>query len=70
MAEYRRIEYIIGKDGKVTERVIGGVGADCLNAGLGIEASLGEVKQRELLPEYDLDPNQVPIIEPISLDLG
>ncbi|MDX1976890.1 MAG: DUF2997 domain-containing protein [Pseudanabaenaceae cyanobacterium bins.68] len=71
MAEYRRIEYIIAKDGKVTERVIEGKGADCLDAGLAIESSLGEVEHRELLPEYDQDPNQILIIgEPNSLKLG
>jgi hypothetical protein len=52
MAQYQRIEYLIGKDGKITERVLGGSGAECVAATSGIEASLGQVQQRDLLPEY------------------
>jgi hypothetical protein len=52
MAQYQRIEYLIGKDGKITERVINGAGADCVATTSAIEASLGEVQKRDLLPEY------------------
>jgi Protein of unknown function (DUF2997) len=52
MAQYRKIEYLIGKDGKITERVIGGSGSDCVESTAKIEASLGEVKKQDLLPEY------------------
>ncbi len=52
MAEYQRIEYRIGKDGKVTETVIGATGTGCVEATAAIEAGLGNVDTRELLPEY------------------
>jgi Protein of unknown function (DUF2997) len=52
MAEYQRIEYRIGKDGKVTETVIGTTGEACTVTTIGIEAAIGEVETREYLPEY------------------
>ena len=57
MAEYQKIEYRIGKDGKVTETVINGNGETCTLATEDIEASLGKVESRELLPEYHDDGN-------------
>ncbi|MBW4473095.1 MAG: DUF2997 domain-containing protein [Stenomitos rutilans HA7619-LM2] len=62
MAEYQKIEYRIGKDGKVTETVLNGKGETCMLATEGLERSLGEVESRELLPEYsDNDENAVGI---------
>jgi len=55
MAEYQRIEYRIGKDGRITETVIDGVGAGCVAATATIETALGTVESRELLPEYEQD---------------
>ncbi len=52
MAEYQKIEYRIGKDGKITETVINGVGASCTTATSGFEAALGAIESQELLPEY------------------
>jgi hypothetical protein len=52
MSEYQKIEYLIDKNGKIAERVIDGHGNNCLAATEVIEASLGPVTQRELLPEY------------------
>lgn len=52
MAEYQKIEYRIGKDGKMTETVIDGAGASCTEATAGIETALGAVENQELLPEY------------------
>lgn len=52
MAEYQKIEYRIGKDGKVSETVINGNGETCTIATQDLEASLGKVESRELLPEY------------------
>jgi Protein of unknown function (DUF2997) len=52
MAEYQRIEYQIGPDGKVVERVIGGSGPSCASATQEIEQALGQVEAKELLPEY------------------
>ncbi len=52
MAEYKKVEYRIGKDGKITENVIGASGAGCTETTSGIEDALGEVESQELLPEY------------------
>ncbi|MBE9077039.1 DUF2997 domain-containing protein [Romeria aff. gracilis LEGE 07310] len=52
MAEYQRVEYRIGKDGKVTETVLDGQGESCTLATAEMERSLGLVESRELLPEY------------------
>lgn len=52
MAEYQKIEYRIGKDGKITEKVIDGSGNSCINTTKGIEKALGEVEVQDLLPEY------------------
>lgn len=52
MAEYQRIEYKIGKDGKITEKVIDASGNSCLQPTQALEEALGEVESRELLPEY------------------
>jgi hypothetical protein len=57
MAEYQRIEYRIGKDGKIVETVIGGLGPTCIQAKTGLEAELGQVERRELLPEYEEGEN-------------
>ncbi len=52
MSEYQKIEYLIGKDGKITEKVIGSSGSNCVSNTSSIEAALGEVRDRQLLPEY------------------
>ncbi|NBD33400.1 MAG: DUF2997 domain-containing protein [Cyanobacteria bacterium] len=52
MAEYQRVEYRIGKDGKIKETVIEGSGESCLDTTSDIESALGEVESQELLPEY------------------
>ena len=52
MAEYQKIEYRIGKDGKISEKVIDGSGSSCLDATQDVEAALGKVDAQELLPEY------------------
>ncbi len=52
MAEYQKIEYRIGKDGKISEKVIDGSGSSCINTTQDVEAALGKVDARELLPEY------------------
>ena len=48
MAEYINIEYIICKDGKIPERVIG---ATCQETTAEIEKALGAVAEQELLPD-------------------
>jgi len=52
MAEYQKIEYRIGKDGTITETVIGATGSRCTETTKEIEADLGKVENQELLPEY------------------
>lgn len=52
MAEYQQVEYRIGKDGKITERVINALGETCAQTTAAIEDALGEIEGRELLPEY------------------
>jgi hypothetical protein len=52
MAEYQQVEYRIGKDGKVTERVINATGDSCTLTTAGVEEALGTIEGRELLPEY------------------
>ena len=61
MAEYQKIEYRIGQDGKITETVLNGVGSGCTEATSGIEAALGEVESQKLLPEYYADENDATI---------
>ncbi|HIK28284.1 MAG: DUF2997 domain-containing protein [Oscillatoriaceae bacterium SKW80] len=52
MAEYRKIEYRIGKDGKITETVLNASGPSCTETTAEIEKALGKVEKREMLPEY------------------
>lgn len=52
MAEYQRIEYRIGQDGKVIEIVLDGSGVSCTAATTPMEQALGQVKSQELLPAY------------------
>jgi hypothetical protein len=59
VGEYQRIEYRIGKDGKITQLVLGGQGQQCVELTAQLEANLGKVETRELLPEYHLPPPQV-----------
>lgn len=55
MAQYQKIEYRIGSDGKIVETVIGGIGASCTDTTTGIEKALGKVDSQELFPEYYQD---------------
>ncbi len=60
MAEYRKIEYRIGKDGKITETVLNASGAGCTETTSAIEQALGKVESQELLPEYyQSEENQI-----------
>ena len=52
MAEYQKIEYRIGKDGKVTETVVNASGESCTETTAPLEDALGKVESQELLPEY------------------
>jgi hypothetical protein len=52
MAEYRKIEYRIGKDGKITETVLNATGSSCTETTAGVEKALGKIESQNLLPEY------------------
>jgi Protein of unknown function (DUF2997) len=52
MAEYQKIEYRIGKDGKVLETVLNGQGDRCTLGTETLEQALGAIESRELLPDY------------------
>lgn len=52
MAEYRKVEYLIGEDGKITEKVIDASGSSCIETTSDVEKALGDVESQELLPEY------------------
>jgi len=58
MSQYQRIEYLIGKDGKIVERALGISGSECVAITAEIESSLGKVETRELLPNYFENPDQ------------
>ena len=48
MAEYQKVEYRIGKDGKIVERVLNVTGSSCVETTKGLEKSLGEIESQEL----------------------
>jgi hypothetical protein len=52
MSQYQRIEYLIGKDGKIVERAIDISGSECVAITAQIESDLGKVETRQLLPNY------------------
>jgi hypothetical protein len=66
MANYQKIEYRIGKDGKIIETVLNGNGESCLLATEGLERSLGEVESRDLLPEYYDDADNAVGIDAVT----
>jgi hypothetical protein len=52
MAEYQQIEYRILKDGSVQETVLKATGESCVQTTAEVEAALGTIQDRTLLPEY------------------
>ena len=52
MSQYQRIEYLIGKDGKIVERAIDISGSECVAITAEIESNLGKVETRQLLSSY------------------
>ncbi len=51
MADYQTVEYRIGKDGKITERVING-DVNCTEITSEIERAIGAIESQELLPDH------------------
>ena len=68
MAEYQKIEYRIGKDGKIVETVLNASGTSCTNTTKGIEQALGEVSSQELLPQYYEGEENLTTQEDISIN--
>ena len=68
MAEYRKIEYRIGKDGKITETVLNATGQSCTETTQPLEEVLGEVESQELLPEYYQGEENLTLNETQSLN--
>jgi len=68
MAEYQKIEYRIGKDGKIIETVINASGESCTNTTKGIEQALGVVSSQEFLPEYYEREENISIQEDVSIN--
>ena len=52
MANYQQVEYTIDKDGNLTEKVLNVKGEGCLALTAEVEAALGVVEKRDLLPEF------------------
>ena len=67
MAEYQKIEYRIGKDGKIQEKVLNASGSSCTNTTAGLEQALGEVESQEFLPEYYEGEENITVEENQSL---
>ncbi len=64
MAEYQKIEYRIGKNGKIIETVLEGVtGQQCTEMTEGIESALGTVEEQELLSAYYENPDTLQEVE-------
>jgi hypothetical protein len=70
MAEYRRIEYRIGKDGKITETVLNATGSTCTETTAEIEKALGKVEAQKFLPEYYEGEENLTVTETQSLSQG
>lgn len=67
MAEYQKIEYRIGKDGKIQEKVLNASGSSCTSTTVGLEQALGEVESQEFLPEYYEGEENITVAENQSL---
>ena len=67
MAEYQKIEYRIGKDGKIQEKVLNASGSSCTSTTAGLEQVLGEVESQEFLPEYYEGEENITVEENQSL---
>jgi hypothetical protein len=67
MTEYQKIEYRIGKDGKIVEKVLNATGSSCIEATKQVEKSLGEIESQELLPEYYQEDESISISDIQSL---
>ncbi len=60
--EQQELEITIDADGKVTIKVAGAKGGQCLDITKPLEEALGEVKEREFTPEYyqtQADPDRI-----------
>lgn len=67
MTEYQKIEYRIGKNGKIVEKVLNATGSNCIETTKEVEKFLGEIESQELLPEYYQEDESISISENQSL---
>ncbi|MEH2144998.1 DUF2997 domain-containing protein [Nostoc sp.] len=67
MTEYQKIEYRIGKDDKIVEKVLNATGSSCMETTKEVEKCLGEIESQELLPEYYQEDKSISISENQSL---
>jgi hypothetical protein len=56
MAKKRELEFTIDDDGKITIKVIGGEGKECLELTKEIEEALGLVTERTKTSEFYVEP--------------
>jgi len=70
MAEYQKIEYRIHPDGSVSEMIIAGTGVQCVLTTEGLEAALGVVENRQLLPEYEADQSLEMLTNSPSIEIN
>ncbi|NUN63649.1 DUF2997 domain-containing protein [Pseudanabaena biceps] len=66
MSQYQRVEYLIGKNGKIVERVLDVVGSECVALTSETESNLGKIESRELLSSYYENPEQTLIGDEIA----
>ena len=67
MTEYQKIEYRIGKDGKIVEKVLNATGSSCIETTKEVEKSLGKIESQEFLPEYYQEDESISISDIQSL---
>ena len=58
MAKKQELEFSIDDDGKISIKVIGAQGAECLELTKAIEEALGIVVDRKKTPDFYVQPQQ------------
>lgn len=58
MAKKQELEFTIDDDGKISIKVIGAQGKECLELTKAIEEALGIVVDRQKTPDFYVQPNE------------
>jgi hypothetical protein len=58
MAKKQELEFTIDDDGKISIKVVGAQGAECLELTKAIEEALGIVVDRQKTPDFYVQPNE------------